>query len=74
MQRYFFDLVDRAKAEFDYRGCELTTPERALRRAELIAIDESTQRAGWQVTVSDAAGQIYFCVPVKELPELAILT
>lgn len=73
MQRFFFDLVDRNCAEFDYRGCEMPSAEQARQLAEVIAIDESTRadRIGWKVRVSDAAGKTYFSVPVVEIPELA---
>jgi len=73
MQRYFFDFIDRGRSEFDYSGRELPSAEKALRLAELIALDESSrgERIGWSVSVSDAAGHQYFSVPVTELPELA---
>lgn len=73
MQRYFFDFIDRGHAEFDYSGRELPSAEKALRLAELIALDESSKgkRIGWSVSVSDAVGRQYFSVPVTELPELA---
>lgn len=73
MQRFFFDLVDRNRAEFDYRGYDMPSAEQAREMAEVIAIDVSTRgdRIGWKVRVSDAAGKTYFSVMVVELPELA---
>ena len=73
MQRYFFDLVNPTRAEYDYRGREMSSAVQARALAELIAIDESTRadRIGWSVKVSDARGKTYFSVPVCELPELA---
>jgi hypothetical protein len=73
MQRYFFDLVDSNRSEFDYRGRELTSADKARQHAELIAIDEFTRgdRLGWKVKVSDASGKTYCFVPVNEVPELA---
>jgi hypothetical protein len=73
MQRYFFDLVDPTRAEFDYRGREMPSAEQARHLAEVIAIDESTRgdRIGWMVKVCDATGRTYCAVPVIELPELA---
>jgi hypothetical protein len=72
MQRYFFDFVGRSRSEFDYSGQALPRAERALRLAELIALDESSrgERIGWTVSVSDARGKKYFSVQVTELPEL----
>ena len=73
MRRYFFDLVDRGRSEFDYRGREMQSAVKARDLAELIAIDESTRgdRIGWQVRVSDAVGKVYFSIPISDLPELA---
>jgi hypothetical protein len=73
MQRYFFDLVDPNCSEFDYRGRDMASLEKARELAELIAIDQSTRadRVGWKVKVCDASGRTYFSVPVLELPELA---
>jgi hypothetical protein len=73
MRRYFFDLIDPTRSEFDYRGREMTSADQARELAELIAIDESTRgdRIGWQVRVSDAAGKSYCSVPINFLPELA---
>jgi hypothetical protein len=73
MQRYFFDFIGRGRSEFDYSGQELPSAEKALRLAELIALDESSrgERIGWSVSVADAMGRKYYCVPVTELPELA---
>jgi hypothetical protein len=73
MQRYFFDFVGRSRSEFDYSGRELPSAEKALRLAELIALDESSrgERIGWKINVHDAAGNQYFSVQVDALPELA---
>jgi len=72
MQRYFFDFVGSSRSEFDYSGRELPSAEKALRLAELIALDESSrgERIGWNVSVFDAKGKRYFSVPVAALPEL----
>jgi hypothetical protein len=72
MQRYFFDLVSLGRSEFDYRGRELASAEKALRLAELIALDECCrgERIGWNISVHDAAGKKYFSVPVQAHPDL----
>lgn len=72
MKRYFFDLVDNGRSEFDYRGREMPSAEKARELAELIAIDESARgaRIGWRVRVSDASGKAHFSVAISELPEL----
>ena len=72
MRKYFFDLVCSTRAEYDFRGREMSSAAQARELAELIAIDESTRgdRIGWRVTVSDASGKTHFSVPVSELPEL----
>jgi hypothetical protein len=73
MRRYFFDMVCQSRSEFDYRGRELSSSEKALRLAEFIALDESSygERIGWCVSVFDAEGKKYFSVPVQAVPELA---
>lgn len=73
MQRYFFDFVGSSRSEFDYSGRELPSAEKALRLAELIALDESQrgERIGWSVSVADAMGKRYYSVPVAAVPELA---
>jgi len=72
MQRYFFDFVVGGRSEFDYSGRVLPSAEKALRLAELIALDECSrgERIGWSVSVADAMGKRYFSVPVAALPEL----
>lgn len=72
MQRYFFDFVGGGRSEFDYSGRELPSAEKALRLAELIALDECSrgERIGWSVSVADAKGKRYFSVPVAAHSEL----
>jgi len=59
MQRYFFDFVGGGRAEFDFSGRVLPSAEKALRLAELIALDECShgERIGWSVSVADAKGK-----------------
>jgi hypothetical protein len=73
MRRYFFDFVGQNRSEFDYQGRELGSAEKALRLAELIALDESSfgERIGWRVSVSDDRGRKYYSVPVESVPDLA---
>jgi hypothetical protein len=72
MQRYFFDFVGSARREYDYTGDLLPSAEKALRHAELLALDESSrgEHIGWSVSVFDARGTMYFSVPVTVVPEL----
>lgn len=73
MKRYFFDLVGN-RSEFDYRGYEMPSAEKALQLAELMATDECSrgERIGWKINVLDAHGTRYFSVPVIDLPKLAV--
>jgi hypothetical protein len=68
MDRYFFDRVSRQRSEYDYRGCELSTPEKALQLAELMAldlgVDDGGDWSGWAINVRNAFGQKLFSVPV----------
>jgi hypothetical protein len=67
--RYFFDRVSRQRSEYDYRGRELPTPEKALQLAELMAldlgVDDAGDWSGWAISVSNAIGQKLFSVPVR---------
>ena len=44
MNKYFFDLVGDAGAQYDHRGRELASPEKAFQMAELIALDWVSKR------------------------------
>ena len=71
MRRYFFDFVNPDQRQLDYQGQDLPTPERALRLAELIALDQAvTGPVGWHVAVCDADGTEYCSVPIHIIPEL----
>lgn len=72
MKRYFFDLVSGSRAEYDYQGRELGTPEQARELAELIALDleiasSDGQWTGWSVDVRNARGRREFCIPVQAM-------
>jgi hypothetical protein len=77
MKRYFFDVVREGLSEFDFRGYEFATPEKAFQLAELIAIDleispPQGQWAGSLVKVRDTRGREFFSRRVEEPePELA---
>lgn len=68
MNRYFFDLVGRKRSEFDYCGIVLPSPETAREFAELMAMDldvcEEGVWVGWVISVRDALGKQFYCVPV----------
>ena len=68
MQRYFFDVVGQNRSEYDYRGREFSSPEKAWQLAELIAldlgIDPQGERAGWTVKVRDSRGRQFFSMPI----------
>jgi hypothetical protein len=75
MAKYFFDLVRRDHAQYDYQGRLLPAPEQALQLAELMALDlemkDDGAWSGWSVAVRSAHGQQYFSVPVRE-PETIV--
>ena len=68
MTRYFFDLVNPQRSEYDFRGGEFPTPDRAFQLAELIALDlaiePESKWSGWSIEVCNALGQSLFSVPV----------
>ena len=68
MNRYFFDVVGHGRAELDYTGRLLPSPERAYDAAEFMAFDlvvkwEAT--IGWAVNVSNSEGRKLFSIPVQ---------
>jgi hypothetical protein len=71
MNRYFFDVVLKSHSEYDYRGREFASIEKAAQLAELIALDleinPQGEWAGSTVTVRDSGGkQLYtreVCAP-----------
>ncbi len=71
MQKFFFDRVSGTRSEFDYRGCELASVDRAAELAELIALDlavaAESEWIGWNIRVSNADGRHFLTIPVKEL-------
>ena len=74
MKRYFFDVVGKCRSEYDYRGREFPSPEKAFQLAELIALDleisPQGEWAGYTVNVRDSYGRQFFSTRVRE-PELA---
>jgi hypothetical protein len=73
MKKYFFDLVSAQRAEYDYKGHDLPTLDKAFQLAELIAMDlemaVENQWAGWTIKVRNAQGQQLCAIPVGQ-PEL----
>ncbi|MEA2907761.1 MAG: hypothetical protein QOI12_5148 [Alphaproteobacteria bacterium] len=74
MKRYFFDVVSPCRSEFDYRGREFASPEKAYALAELIALDlgisPQGEWTGFTVNVHDSQGRKFYSQPVAAL-ELA---
>jgi hypothetical protein len=68
MNKYFFDLVNPQRSEYDFRGGEFPTPDSALQLAELIALDlaiePESKWSGWTVEVRNPFGQPLFSIPV----------
>ena len=75
MNKYFFDLVGRQRSEYDYRGRELPSPEKAYQLGELIAldlgIDGQREWSGWSIKVRNSLGQQFFSIPVPQLDLVA---
>jgi len=71
MNKYFFDLVNPQSSNYDFRGGEFPSPERAFQLAELIALDlgiEADRKwSGWTIKVRNIHGQQLFSAPVPEL-------
>ena len=69
MRRYFFDVANEQRTEYDYSGRELPTPEHAYRLAELIALDlgveADDQWDGWRIKVCGADYHQFFTIPVQ---------
>jgi hypothetical protein len=74
MNRYFFDVVLKSHSEYDYRGREFSSPEKAAQLAELIALDleinPQGEWAGSMVTVRDSRGKKLYAREVRN-PEAA---
>jgi hypothetical protein len=74
MKRYFFDVVSHGHSEYDYRGREFPTPEKAIQLAELIAIDLEVcpkgAFVGSSVNVHDTHGRQFYSMRVRP-PEFA---
>jgi uncharacterized protein DUF6894 len=74
MNRYFFDVVLKSHSEYDYRGREFSSVEKAAQLAELIALDleisPQGEWAGSTVSVRDQRGQQLYSREVRA-PELA---
>lgn len=70
MRRYFFDIVGRQRCEYDYRGSDLPSCEKAHQLAELIALDLALEPDdpwyGWTVKVRSAEGCEFFAIPVQQ--------
>jgi hypothetical protein len=70
MDRYFFDLVGNEGRELDYVGRLLWSADEAYDAAELIALDLAVKQTdeviGSNVTVSDVHGRELFSIPVKQ--------
>ena len=64
MNRYFFDVVLNSHSEYDYRGREFSTVEKAAQLAELIALDleisPQGEWAGSTISVRDQHGRQLF--------------
>jgi hypothetical protein len=64
MNRYFFDVVLKSHSQYDYRGREFSSVEKAAQLAELIALDleisPQGEWAGSTVTVRDQCGRQLF--------------
>ena len=73
MQRYFFDVSNRAYVQYDYRGRPFENAEEAGKLAELIALDiectDGGELAGGEVQVRNVSGMHLFSVPIRQ-PEL----
>ena len=75
MNNYFFDLVNPQRSEYDFRGCEFPSLERAYQLAELIALDlgieAESKWSGWNIEVRNIHGQQLFSMPVPEPDRVA---
>jgi len=69
MNKFFFDRVSRDRSEYDYRGLEFPTLEKARQLAELIALDlgieDEGSWAGWTISVRSADGKQLLTIPVR---------
>jgi hypothetical protein len=74
MNRYFFDVELKNRSEYDYRGREFSSVEKAAQLAELIALDleinPQGEWAGSMVTVRDSQGKALYEREVRA-PEAA---
>jgi len=68
--RYFFDLVDQHRSDYDYAGRFFPTLEKAYQHAELLAldfsVDEDDRCASCKISVRSAEGHEFFSTPVRQ--------
>src|ERR1700730_12936831 len=71
MEKYFFDLVGQDQSQYDYRGRVFSGPEKAVRLAEVIALDLEMRGegewSGWRLKMRSAHCEESFSVPVLML-------
>jgi hypothetical protein len=74
MNRYFFDVVLKSHSEYDYRGREFSSIEKAAQLSELIALDleisAQGEWAGSTISVRDSHGKQLYSREVRT-PEAA---
>jgi hypothetical protein len=76
MKRYFFDTDVRSYIQYDYRGRNFDSPEKALQHAQLVALDvvclqADREPSAKEVQVRDVTGQHLFSVPIGDVAAAA---
>ena len=75
MQRYFFDVTEGSRTEYDYKGRDFLSVEMANQHAELIALDlglsaDPREFPRQEVKMRNVAGALLFAVAVRSEADL----
>ena len=75
MNRFFFDIADKTRVEYDFCGRELEKVEQACELAELIALDlvckNADKVAEREVQVRNISGTLLYSFPLRQSDLLA---
>lgn len=75
MKRFFFDVSQNSRIQYDFQGRDFAQLEQAQELAELIALDlecsDDGEWAGSEVQVRNVGGTCLFSVPIREIETAA---
>jgi hypothetical protein len=75
MKRFFFDVSQNSRIQYDFQGRDFAQLEQAQELAELIALDlecsDDGEWAGSEVQVRNIGGTCLFSVPIRAIEAVA---